>query len=92
MLFEKVFNFRCAVICRPVDEKNDFPDSFFLGISRKVGEVLSELNVPPAVKAIPQYFFLRPEKRYKTVDSFRIAWRCNFNYFPFWKPSSLRFP
>lgn len=92
MLLEKMFDFGSAVICCPVDEKNDFLDSFFLCINRKVGEMFSELNVPPAVKAIPHYFFLRPEKRYKTVDSFRIAWRCNFNYFPFWKPSALRFP
>lgn len=87
-----MFDFWGAVIRCPVDEKNDFLDSSFLSICRKVREVLSELNVPSAVKAIPQYFSLRPEERYEAVDSFRVTRCCNFNYLLSWKPSSLSFP
>jgi hypothetical protein len=89
MFLEKLLDFWRSMIGCPINKENDFLDFVSLSVVYEVREMSPEFDVSPSVETIPHDFLFWPEKCDKTIDSFRIAWRCDLYYLSFWHPSSL---
>lgn len=86
VLLHEPLHCRRLVVRRVIDEEDDFLQPAAFCVCDEAREVLAELDVAPALEAVPDYVPARPEERDEAVDALRVPERPDEFVFSFREP------